>query len=274
VTDFGLYGPGSVTWRVHNEPILFVAGLRALFLQSLHPRAIAGVAQNSDYKTRPFHRLEQTSNFVITMIYGTTPEAERAAARVRGIHSRLRGRDLFTGEQFRLDEPELLRWVHVTEVESFLTVARRAGVRLTDAEADAYFLEQRRGAALLGLDPETVPGSVAEIERYYADIQPHLAMTKEAADTLVFLTVPPMPFGLGWTPARAMYLGVAALAMGLMPAWARRRYGLPGIEAADPAATLSARMLRLSLLPLPWDLIRTPMYKAAMRRVEEAGLKV
>ncbi|GIJ48502.1 hypothetical protein Val02_53880 [Virgisporangium aliadipatigenens] len=274
MTDFGLYGPGSVTWKVHDEPILFVAGLRALILQSLHPRAIAGVAQNSDYKSRPAHRLEQTSDYVITMIYGTTPEAQRAAARVRGIHSRMRAHDLFTGEEFRLDEPELLRWVHVTEVESFLTVARRAGVRLTDAEADRYFDEQRRGAALLGLDPETVPGSVAEVERYYADMQPRLAMTKEAADTLFFLTWPPMPFKLGWTPVRAAYLGVASLAIGLLPAWARRFYGLPGIEAADPAASLSARMLRLSLLAFPWALVRTPMYKAAMKRVEDAGLKI
>jgi uncharacterized protein (DUF2236 family) len=197
VADLGLFGPGSVTWRVHAEPILLVAALRALLLQALHPRPMAAMAQLSDYRSQPWRRLMRTANYVGTVIYGTTEEAQAAGRRIRALHSRLRATDPRTGETFRIDDPELLRWVHVTEVESFLGVARRAGVALTDAEADAYYAEQRRAAELVGLTGDDVPGSQAEVAAYYNRMQPQLAVTKEAAEALGFILAPPMPWGLG-----------------------------------------------------------------------------
>jgi uncharacterized protein (DUF2236 family) len=271
VNDVGLFGPSSVTWKVHAEPILGVAGLRALFLQSLHPRALAGVVQNSDFRVRPWHRLEMTVTYVATVVFGTTADAEEAGRRVRAVHGRLRGTDPRTGEQFRLDEPDLLRWVHVVEVESFLDVARRAGLRLTDAEADRYFAEQRRAAALVGLDPDSVPGSRADIAAYYDTMQPQLAVTRETVESMLFLAAPPMPFGLGWTPVRGLYAGVAALAMAMLPPWARKRYGLPGIAAADPAASLAIRMLRAGISPIPRRYLEGPIYQAAMARAAKLG---
>ncbi len=127
--DLGLFGPGSVSWRVHHEPILALAGLRALYLQSLHPQAIAGVAQNSRYREDPFGRLNRTGVYIATVIYGTTAEAETAGRRLRAIHARMRAVDKRTGETFRIDEPRLLRWVHVTETESFIDYrqTRRCG---------------------------------------------------------------------------------------------------------------------------------------------------
>jgi uncharacterized protein (DUF2236 family) len=265
--DLGLFGPGSVTWRVHREPILWLAGIRSLYLQALHPRAIAGVAQNSDFKSDPWGRLMRTSVYVGTVIYGTTAQAERAGRRVRAIHARLTAVDERTGETFRIDEPQLLRWVHVTEVESFLSTARRAGLRLTAAEADGYYAEQRRAAALVGLDPATVPGSVAEVEDYYQEIRPELAMTKAAADTALFLASPPLPWGLGLTPVRLALAGVAATAVGLLPPWARRLYGLPGLPPTDATVSLTTRTLRLALRALPHRVFEGPLYKAAMARV-------
>ena len=164
--DLGLFGPGSVTWKVHEEPILIVAGLRSLYLQALHPRAMAGVAQNSNYRSDAWGRLVRTATYVGTTIYGTTAEAQAAGRRVRARHARMRATDPFTGEEFRVDEPELLRWVHVTEIESFVSTARRAGLALTDDEVDGYFTEQRRSAALVGLDRDDVPGTAAEVADY------------------------------------------------------------------------------------------------------------
>src|SRR3954454_14568325 len=123
MTDLGLFGPDSVSWRVHREPILALAGLRALYLQSLHPRAMFGVAQNSSYRDDPYGRLNRTGIYIATVVYGTTDEAERAGRRLRAVHSRMRATDRRTGEEFRVDDPDLLRWVHVTEVESFVTTA-------------------------------------------------------------------------------------------------------------------------------------------------------
>lgn len=275
--DLGLFGPGSVTWRVHEEPVLFVAGLRSLYLQALHPRAIAGVAQNSDFRADPWGRLIRTIRYVGTTIYGTTAQARAAGRRVAARHARLRATDPITGEEFRVDAPDLLRWVHVTEIESFVSTARRAGVPLTDAEVDRYYTEQRAVAALIGLDPATVPGTAAEVAAYYRRVQPELRMTREAAETALFLTAPPVPgrmstplrLGLGFGPPRIAYLGVAATAFGLLPPWARRRYGGLGLPTTDLSAALGVRALRLALAAVPRRLIEGPLYRDAMRRAAE-----
>src|SRR3954467_10205878 len=103
--DVGLFGPGSVTWKLHREPILLLGGLRSLYLQALHPRAVAAVAQNSGYKADPWGRFNRTSEYVGTVLYGSTDEGERIASRIRRMHSRMTAVDPRTGERFRIDEP-------------------------------------------------------------------------------------------------------------------------------------------------------------------------
>ncbi|MEV7349603.1 oxygenase MpaB family protein [Micromonospora chalcea] len=272
--DLGLFGPGSVTWKVHEEPILIVAGLRSLYLQALHPRAMAGVAQNSNYRSDAWGRLVRTATYVGTTIYGTTAEAQAAGRRVRARHARMRATDPFTGEEFRVDEPELLRWVHVTEVESFVSTARRAGLALTDDEVNGYYTEQRRSAALVGLDPDDVPGTAAEVADYYRDVRPQLRMTREAAETALFLTAPPIPWkvslparvGLNLGPPRWAYLGIAATALGMLPPWALRLYGGLGLPTTALSADLSARALRLALAAVPRRYREGPLQQAAKER--------
>ncbi|WP_328850725.1 DUF2236 domain-containing protein [Micromonospora globbae] len=272
--DLGLFGPGSVTWKVHAEPVLIVGGLRSLYLQALHPRAMAGVAQNSDYRTDAWGRLVRTATYVATTVYGTTAEAEEAGQRIRRLHARMSAVDPRTGERFRVDDPDLLRWVHVAEVESFLDTARRAGLPLTPAEVDGYYTEQRRSAALVGLDPATVPGTAAEVADYYASVRPELRMTREAAETALFLTAPPLPWklslpvrlGLTLGPPRWAYFGVAATALGLLPAWARRMYGGLGLPTTALSADLTVRGLRLALAALPQRWRAGPIQQAAMER--------
>ncbi|PMR60106.1 DUF2236 domain-containing protein [Verrucosispora sp. ts21] len=272
--DAGLFGPGSVSWKLHAEPILFVAGLRSLYLQALHPRAMAGVAQNSNYRQDAWGRLIRTANYVGTALYGTTAEAEEAGRRLRRLHARMTAVDPATGERFRIDEPDLLRWVHVTEVESFLDTGRRAGVPLDAAEVDAYYTEQRRVAALVGLDPQTVPGTAAEVAEYYRQVRPELRMTREAAETALFLTAPPLPWklslpariGLNLSPARWAYLGIAGTALALLPAWARRLYGGLGLPTTALSADVTVRTLRLALTALPRDWREGPMRRAAEER--------
>ncbi len=269
-SDLGLFGPDSVSWRLHKEPVLLLAGLRALYLQALHPRAVAGVVQNSAYESDPWGRLERTGTYVATTVYGTTAQAQAAGRRVRAIHARLRATDLRTGEVFRLDEPDLLRWVHVTEVESFLTVAVRAGVELSGAEVDRYYDEQRFAAALVGLDPATVPGSAAQVAQYYQEVRPLLTLTAEGIAAARFLTSPPMPHGLGFTPLRLVYLSGAALAVGLLPPWARRLYGLAGLPTTDLSSSVSVRALRSAVALLPRRLSQGPIFRAAIDRAEAA----
>jgi uncharacterized protein (DUF2236 family) len=281
--DLGLFGPGSVTWRLHSEPILLLGGLRSLYLQALHPRAVTAVAQNSDYRADPWGRLIRTADYVGTVVFGTTAEAELAAGRVRRMHSQMSAVDPSTGERFRIDDPDLLRWVHVVEIESFLTTAIRAGVRLSPAEIDGYYDEQRRAAELMGLDPGTVPATAAGVADYYRAIRPELRLTKDGADAALLLTAPPAPtvggralrLGLTLGPPRWAYLGVAATAVGLLPPWARRLYGGLGLPTTDLTANLSARGLRLListvLASLPARYRVTPLRAAAEARAAAAA---
>jgi uncharacterized protein (DUF2236 family) len=264
--DTGLFGPESITWRVHAEPILWLAGYRALLLESLHPRALAGVLQNSRFREDPWGRLFRTARFWGQVVYGTTEMADNAGRRVRGIHARLRGVDPDTGESFRIDEPELLRWIHVTAAESFCQTAQRAGLGLTPSEVDGYYREQLRVARLVGLDPATVPASASEVAEYYREIRPRLAAGPDARSTVRYLTLPNFPYKLGWTPVRPLWIGVSAYAFSLLPAWARRLYGLPGLAATDLTATLTARGIRTAIRLLPTGPLEGPIYRAAMAR--------
>lgn len=263
--DLGLFGPDSVSWRVHREPVLWLAGIRALYLQALHPRAVAGVVQNSDIRRDCWPRLMRTAEYVGTVVYGTTEQAERAGRRVRRIHDRLRAHDTVTGEEFRVDDPQLLRWIHVTEVESFVSTARRARIGLSDDDIDRYYTEQTRAAALVGLDPDTVPASAAAVEEFYGTIRPELRLTREAREVARFLTVPPMPTKV-LAIGRPAWLGLATTAMALLPRWARRLYRLPGLPTTDVAASLTVLGLRGVINALP--IREGPIYRDAMRRAE------
>jgi uncharacterized protein (DUF2236 family) len=266
MSDVGLFGPESVSWRVHVEPILWLAGFRALLMQMLLPRALGGVLQNSSFRADPWGRLLRTAQFYGTVVYGETERAEAAGARVRRIHAHLSAVDPGTGDRYRVDEPDLLRWIHVTATESFLDTAQRAGLGLTPDEADRYLDEQRVVARLVGLDPETVPATTAEVDEYYAAMRPQLAADADARATARYLALPTFPWRLGWTPVRPLWIGVAAYGFSFLPAWARRLYGSPGLAITDATTTLSARALRSALRAVPSSALEGPIYRAALER--------
>ena len=105
-----------------------------------------------------------------------------------------------TGERFRIDEPDLLRWIHVTATESFCSTATRAGLRLSPAEIDRYYDEQRAVAGLMGLNEGTVPATATDVDAYYDAMRPKLTATQDALATARYLAVPVFPWGLGYTP--------------------------------------------------------------------------
>ncbi|MFE5941501.1 oxygenase MpaB family protein [Streptomyces sp. NPDC056480] len=225
--DPGLFGPRSVTWQVHSDPVMWIAGVRALWLQALHPVAVRGVMINSSFRKDPWGRLMRTADFVGTLSYGTTEAAEAAGARVRRIHRRL-----------GVDDPELLLWVHCAETDSYLSVARRSGIPLTDAQADRYVDEHRTSARLVGLDPATVPGSTAALAAYFETVRPRLEAGADARTVEDFLRRPPVKPVL--VPAReVIWRRVAALAYDTLPPYAHKLYGRP----APPRETVTRRLV-------------------------------
>jgi uncharacterized protein (DUF2236 family) len=244
--DEGLFGPGSVTWRVMSSRIMWVAIVRALYLQALHPRVIRGTLQNAATITEPvdaWARLRRTRTFIETRTFGTTAEAERAGRRVRKIHESLTGTDP-DGTRYGVDEPELLLWVHCGEVASCADIARRSRLPFSAADLDAFVDEQRASAELVGVDRAAAPASMAELAAYYQKMRPGLYACDEAKQALRLTIHPPVPDGnhvlkLGLPP-------VSVLAFATLPGWARHMYGRPDGPLSDMAATAGLRATRLA----------------------------
>jgi uncharacterized protein (DUF2236 family) len=248
--DHGLFGPQSVTWRIMSEPVMWVAGVRALYLQALHPKVMRGTWQNSSFtqSEQAWGRFTRTIQYVRVRTYGTTPEVERAGRRLRHLHASLRGRDE-DGREFSLAEPELLLWVHCAEISSEAEIARRSGVPVTAAELDEFVAEQRRSAEVVGLDRAAVPACMAELADYFVAMWPSLRACPEARRALRLSFVPRLPLPLA--PLRLVVPPLNALAFGSLPTWARLLYGTPAVPFTDAAVTAALRATFESTTRLP-----------------------
>jgi uncharacterized protein (DUF2236 family) len=260
--DHGLYGPGSVTWRVLGEPVMWVGGLRAMYLQALHPRTMRATWQNTAF-ARPgeaWGRFERTLEFVQVRTYGTTAEAERAGRRVRKIHASLTGTDA-DGSVIRLDEPELLMWVHCGEIASYIDIARRCAMGLSRAELDQFVSEQRRSAALVGLDPAQVPASTDELDAYYQGMRPHVYACAEARRALLKSYFPDIPWP--FTGLKLVIPPLNTLAFSSLPRWARRKYGAIGSPLTDLSTTMALCAMHQATTRIPRQLLGMPVVDAA-----------
>jgi uncharacterized protein (DUF2236 family) len=219
--DDGFFGPASVTWRMSGDLAGPVAGLRSLMMQALHPLAMAGVDQHSGWRQDPVGRLAATSAYVSTVSFGERAAAERAAARVRRIHTRVRGVDEVTGRPYEAGDPGLLLWVHAALVDSDLAVRRLLGTPLSPEDADRYVAEMVVAAELVGVPAGLVPASVAELDQYVSSVRPELRCTPAAAESMAYLLDPP---GLDEDIAE-LWQDVRDGAIAALPEWAREMYG-------------------------------------------------
>ena len=255
--DDGLFGPGSVTWRILAEPVMWIGGLRAMYLQALHPRTMRATWQNTAF-ARPgeaWGRFGRTVEFVRVRTYGSRTEVERAGRRVRRVHASLTGTDA-DGSVIKLDEPELLLWVHCGEIASYADVARRAGMGLSARDVDDFVSEQRRSAAVVGLDPADVPASMAELDAYYERMRPQLHACSEARKALVRSFLPDIPWP--FTGLKLVVPPLNTLALASLPRWARRLYGAPGIPVTDLSVTVTLRALHQATTRIPHQLLGMP----------------
>lgn len=220
--------------RVHADASMFVGGLRALLLQSLHPLAMAGVAEHSDYRGDPWGRLQRTSTFLAVTTFGPATDAQRAVDKVRGIHRRVTG-VAPDGRRYAAGDPHLLEWVHIAEVDSFLLAHQLYGARPLDQRGrDGYIADTARVATALGVvDPPRTERELTErIEAY----RPELTSTPSAREAARYLLLtPPLPI-----VARAPYGLLAATSVAMLPPWARMPLRLPYVPPVE------ATVIRLS----------------------------
>jgi uncharacterized protein (DUF2236 family) len=233
-------------WRVHGDTSMFIGAIRALLLQALHPVALHAVSEHAGFRRDFWGRFQRTSRYVALTTYGTVPDAERAIARVRAIHRRVTGTTP-DGRLYSADDPHLLMWVHVAEVDSFLTAFHTFGTgTLTPAEADEYVRQMGLVASRVGVidPPTTVTELTAIMERY----RPELSGSGPAREASSVLLVNPPFTGL----TRAGYYLLAASAVSILPAWARTELLLPALPITERA--LIRPLGRSAMYALRWAL--------------------
>jgi len=206
--DPGWFGPDSVTWRVHADTSMLVAGMTAFALQTLHPRAMAGVWDHSAFGGDFFGRTRRTGEFVQGVVYEPSAAAERRCTGLRRIHDRVVGHTP-DGRPYSAGDPELLEWVHVTEYLAIASANRRfAAHPMSRAELDTYVAEVARvGSAVGVVDP---PRSWAELDAAFRRHAPALAVGEQAATAVRYLESPPFLPAVARPAWRAVWAGSLA----------------------------------------------------------------
>ena len=257
--DGGLFGPGSIVWRVHRDRSFPLAAIRSLMVQALHPLAMAGVAQHSSWQRDPFGRIAATAGYVLTVTYGDTAAAESAAARVRAVHTHVNGTDPVTGLAYQASDPELLLWVHAGMVDSIVHVVQRYGRSLDAADADPYVAEMARFAEIIGVPAARVPVSVAALREYMESVELR-QITPAASEAIAIVLDPP---GLD-DESRDLWRDLGQVAVGTLPPWARSMYGF----AEPPPELLERAPVRQLIGALDFAFESLPGVLEARERIE------
>lgn len=256
------FEPDSPIVRVHGDAAMFIGGIRALLLQTLHPAAMTAVSEHSGFRGDMWGRLARTSTFLAVTTFGTADDAQSAVDMVRSIHLRITG-TLEDGTPYAASDPHLLAWVHVAQVDSFLRAHQVYGARpLDQAERDRYVEQTGEVARRLGvLDP---PRTEADLDALLTAYRPELRGTAQAREAVSYLLFrPPLPLA-----ARAPYAVLVAAAIALMPPWTRRQLRLPLLPVAE--RTIVRALGRAATGTIRWAM--TPGRESAVAEARESSL--
>jgi uncharacterized protein (DUF2236 family) len=184
----GHFDDTSMLRRVHRELAVAFSGPRALLMQASHPVAFEGFFAQTNALENPYRRLRRTAQVLDTITFGSRADADRATARVRAIHTRVRGElarpagRFPAGTPFAADDPALLLWVLATLVDSALVVYERYVGSLSTAERAAYWQDYRVVGRLFGLADDEMPAGIRAFDDYMHDMieGPDLYVTSTA----------------------------------------------------------------------------------------------
>jgi uncharacterized protein (DUF2236 family) len=270
MSDEGLFGPDSVTWRVNREGVLLLGGGAALILQLAHPLVAAGVAEHSNYRDEPWARLYRTLDMTTKIMFGPTALAEDTARKLRHVHGLIRGKTTEAagrfpaGTPYDARTPELLMWVHATLVHVGLDVYKRYVGPLTIAEQQAYYDEQMLAAEKFGVPREKQPATFAEFNDYFAEMLAgdDTAVTAALLDVVDATLHPPLP-----RIARPLVEALNLATIGLLPATLRGELNLPWGPNRRRMFDASRVVLSRALPVLPRLFRELPPARSADRRV-------
>ncbi|HLI17889.1 MAG TPA: oxygenase MpaB family protein [Rhodanobacteraceae bacterium] len=241
--DPGLFGPHSVTWKIHADfPSMMSGGLAALMLQALHPLALAGVWDHSNFREDTLGRLRNTTAFVARTTYAPRTPAEAAIERVRRIHDTVNG-SAADGRAYSANDPHLLTWVHCAEAWCFLRAYEMyCHAPIPRTLQDQYLEETTMIPEALGA--QGVPKSLAELDAFFRDVRTELAHDERTREVLRVLHAVQLPLPLA-SVSRELFFGAGAA---VLPDWALDLMGRPRLaRLRDKAAANSLKLIAPSI---------------------------
>ena len=265
--DEGFFGPGSVSWRVHQETTVLFGGARALLMQAAHPLVLAGARQTGMYERNPWKRLERTLALQYTLTFGSRAEARAAAERINRVHREISGVDEVTGLRYDAMDPELLLWVHACLVDSSLLFEELTVGALTAQERERFHREQMLSVELLGLPRRRIPRTVGTLRRYI-DRTIASGTVRVTDDSLaVARLIAEPPKGIPWRP---VLRAVSRWAFATLPPELRRQYGVRWNPLRELELRSSLTALRLFRPIIPDRFRRIEPARQAERRTAAA----
>jgi uncharacterized protein (DUF2236 family) len=270
MSDAGLFGPGSLTWRVNREGVLLLGGGAALTLQVAHPLVAAGVAEHSNYREDPWGRLYRTLDLTTKIVFGSSEVAEEASQRIKHVHGRVKGVTKEdggrypAGTEYDARNPELLMWVHATLVRTSLDVYTRYVGPLSIAEQRGYYEEQKLLGEKFGIPRDRQPEDYAAFNDYFAEMlaSDRIAVTHALRDVVDATLRPEMPFVM-----RPVLEAVNVATVGLLPERLRAELGLKWTPTRRRVFDASRVVLSAALPVLPRMMREFPPARSAERRV-------
>lgn len=255
--DPGLFGPASVCWKVHGDfSSMLIGGISALLLQMLHPAALGGVWDHSNFRADMLGRLRRTGQFISATTYGSRGDAEKLIERVRRIHDSVHG-TLPDGTTYAASDPDLLTWVHVAEVSCFLAShLRYLNPDLSAEEQDRYYEEIALIAERLGA--RNVPRSRAEVAAYLQHMRPRLRYDERTREVVNVLFNAPAPSFL----AKPFGMLMMRAGIDLLPDWAMDQLGL---NLGSLQRQLIRSSVRRSVPLLRWAVRNGSLHRARRR---------
>ena len=192
--DAGYHLPGSAVWAVHGSMPTIVAGIRALLMQALHPGALAGIHEHSNFRADPLSRLARTIRWIFTLTYGSRAAADEASARVRRLHEPVQGNygdGHGSVRRYSANDPELARWVHLAFVDAFLSAHKVWGGPIPGGP-DAYVREWAHAGRQMGVadPPMSEAGMRQQLDHWYDNGE--LLTDSRVAETVEFIRNPPL----------------------------------------------------------------------------------
>ena len=252
----GWFGPDSAAWQVHGSVSTFLGGVRALLLQALHPRALAGVEDHSSYRHDPLGRLQRTGAFIAATTFGSAAQAQQTVDTITRIHATVSGTTP-DGKRYAATEPDLLTWVHIALVDSMLESYLRFGTN-GPLDADAYVADMATVGEAMGVP--TAPREQTELRAAFRDMAPELSGGERVSDVRKFVLAPPLPL-----LARPAYAVLARAAENSLPPWAQQLLETPRRSPQQQA--LDDRLATALLTTLQQALVESPARAAARERL-------